>query len=166
MSSSHCPSSDACLAGTFVGCMPNNFVFVNAGSRLGELRSLSDLYDIQLLLIGEILSSFPRPHYASAVQCAAASRSRSLQCESKGQLQPSTLCAPYRMWCRSGIAACTMASCTHKEGSSAAGQLQEVIKYDQQVLQGDRCTAVFPECHRQGGQLCCIFRMGSVSLLS
>lgn len=38
--------------GTFVGCMPNNFVFVNAGSRLGELRSLSDLYDIQLLLIG------------------------------------------------------------------------------------------------------------------
>ena len=38
--------------GTLFGCMPNNLVFVNAGSRLGELRSLTDLYDIKMILIG------------------------------------------------------------------------------------------------------------------
>lgn len=32
-----------CLAGTLLGCLPNNFVAVNTGSHLGELRSLSDL---------------------------------------------------------------------------------------------------------------------------
>lgn len=30
-------------AGTLLGCLPNNFFAVNAGSHLGELRSLSDL---------------------------------------------------------------------------------------------------------------------------
>lgn len=40
------------MAGTLLGCMPNNFVFCNAGNRLGELQSLRDLYDVKLLLIG------------------------------------------------------------------------------------------------------------------
>ena len=39
-------------AGTFIGCLPNNFVAVSAGSRLGELVSLRDLYDRRLLLLG------------------------------------------------------------------------------------------------------------------
>ena len=40
------------LAGTFLGCLPNNFVAVSAGSKLGELQSLRDLYDRKLLLLG------------------------------------------------------------------------------------------------------------------
>ncbi|KAK9798178.1 hypothetical protein WJX73_009252 [Symbiochloris irregularis] len=39
-------------AGTLLGCMPNNFVFCNAGGRLGELQSFADLYDVKLLLLG------------------------------------------------------------------------------------------------------------------
>lgn len=39
-------------AGTLIGCLPNNFVAVSAGSRLGELVSLRDLYDRRLLLLG------------------------------------------------------------------------------------------------------------------
>lgn len=38
--------------GTLVGCLPNNFVAVNAGSRLGDMRQLSDLYDYKMLLLG------------------------------------------------------------------------------------------------------------------
>ena len=41
-----------CISGTLLGCLPNNFVAVSAGSRLGELQSLQDLYDIKLLLLG------------------------------------------------------------------------------------------------------------------
>ncbi len=41
-------------AGTLLGCLPNNFVAVNAGSRLGELQSLRDLYDPKMLGIGEL----------------------------------------------------------------------------------------------------------------
>ena len=37
--------------GTFLGCLPNNFVAVSAGCRLGELRSLADLYDSKLLAV-------------------------------------------------------------------------------------------------------------------
>ena len=37
--------------GTLLGCMPNNFVAVSAGCRLGELRSLADLYDRKLLVV-------------------------------------------------------------------------------------------------------------------
>ena len=39
-------------AGTLVGCLPNNFVAVNAGSRLGDMHQLSDLYDYKMLLLG------------------------------------------------------------------------------------------------------------------
>lgn len=38
--------------GTLLGCLPNNLVAVNAGSHLGELRSLSDLYSTRLLALG------------------------------------------------------------------------------------------------------------------
>lgn len=40
-------------AGTLVGCMPNNFVAVNAGNKLSELQSLRELYDAKHLLMGE-----------------------------------------------------------------------------------------------------------------
>ncbi|KAL0022440.1 hypothetical protein WJX79_000626 [Trebouxia sp. C0005] len=40
------------MLGTLIGCLPNNFVAVSAGSRLGELVSLRDLYDRRLLLLG------------------------------------------------------------------------------------------------------------------
>ena len=33
------------FTGTLVGCLPNNWLAASAGSRLGELRSLSDLFD-------------------------------------------------------------------------------------------------------------------------
>ncbi len=45
-------------AGTLIGCLPNNFVAVSAGSRLGELVSLRDLYDRRLLLLGTSIHSF------------------------------------------------------------------------------------------------------------
>lgn len=35
-----------------LGCLPNNLVAVNAGSHLGELRSLQDLYSIRLVVLG------------------------------------------------------------------------------------------------------------------
>lgn len=38
--------------GTFFGCMPNNFVAVSAGNRLGELTSLTQLYDMKMLVLG------------------------------------------------------------------------------------------------------------------
>ncbi|KAK9901612.1 hypothetical protein WJX75_004724 [Coccomyxa subellipsoidea] len=38
--------------GTLVGCLPNNFLAVNAGSKLGELKSFTDLYDAKILLVG------------------------------------------------------------------------------------------------------------------
>jgi len=41
----------ACAA-TFLGCLPNNFLAVNAGSKLGELKSFSDLYDYKIILAG------------------------------------------------------------------------------------------------------------------
>ena len=37
-------------AGTLVGCLPNNWLAVSAGSRLGELQSLSDLADTKMLV--------------------------------------------------------------------------------------------------------------------
>lgn len=39
--------------GTFVGCVPNNFLAVNAGNKLGELKAFTDLYDAKILLVGE-----------------------------------------------------------------------------------------------------------------
>ncbi|DBB15251.1 TPA: hypothetical protein ACH3X3_004251 [Trebouxia sp. C0006] len=44
------------VSGTLIGCLPNNFVAVSAGSRLGELVSLRDLYDRRLLLLGLAVS--------------------------------------------------------------------------------------------------------------
>ena len=38
-------------AGTLLGCLPNNFLAVNAGCKLGQLQSLADLADVRLLLI-------------------------------------------------------------------------------------------------------------------
>lgn len=46
------PALPRSSAGTLLGCAPNNFVAVNAGAHLGELRSLSDLYSSRLLLLG------------------------------------------------------------------------------------------------------------------
>ncbi len=40
------------LAGTLLGCLPNNAVAVNAGAHLSELQSLGDLYSPRLLLLG------------------------------------------------------------------------------------------------------------------
>lgn len=40
------------VVGTLLGCLPNNFVAVSAGSRLGELTSLSDLYDAKMVALG------------------------------------------------------------------------------------------------------------------
>ena len=37
---------------TLLGCLPNNFLAVNAGSKLGELNSVSDLYDYKIILAG------------------------------------------------------------------------------------------------------------------
>ena len=43
----------SCLrAATFLGCLPNNFLAVNAGSKLGELKSFADLYDYKIVLAG------------------------------------------------------------------------------------------------------------------
>ena len=39
-------------AATFLGCLPNNFLAVNAGSKLGELKSFADLYDYKIVLAG------------------------------------------------------------------------------------------------------------------
>jgi uncharacterized membrane protein YdjX (TVP38/TMEM64 family) len=38
-------------AGTIVGCAPNNWLAAHAGARLGELRSLADLYSLRALLL-------------------------------------------------------------------------------------------------------------------
>jgi uncharacterized membrane protein YdjX (TVP38/TMEM64 family) len=38
--------------GTLFGCMPNNFVAVGAGARLGELKSLRDFYDGRMVVLG------------------------------------------------------------------------------------------------------------------
>lgn len=44
------------VIGTLLGCLPNNFVAVSAGSRLGEIRSMSDMYDVKSLAIGLLVS--------------------------------------------------------------------------------------------------------------
>lgn len=44
-----------CHAATLLGCLPNNFLAVNAGSKLGELKSFSDLYDYKIILAGDAL---------------------------------------------------------------------------------------------------------------
>ncbi|KAK9845737.1 hypothetical protein WJX81_000915 [Elliptochloris bilobata] len=38
--------------GTLIGCLPNNFLAVHAGSKLGELRSLRDLYSPRMIALG------------------------------------------------------------------------------------------------------------------
>lgn len=38
--------------GTLFGCLPNNIVAVNAGSHLGDLTSLGDLYSTKLVALG------------------------------------------------------------------------------------------------------------------
>ena len=40
------------VVGTMLGCLPSNFVAVSAGSRLGELTSLSELYDTKTIVLG------------------------------------------------------------------------------------------------------------------
>ncbi|KFM26096.1 Protein MAM3 [Auxenochlorella protothecoides] len=42
--------------GTLLGCMPNNFVAVGAGTRLSSMNSLADLYDARAILLGLGLS--------------------------------------------------------------------------------------------------------------
>jgi uncharacterized membrane protein YdjX (TVP38/TMEM64 family) len=41
--------------GTLIGCLPNNFMAVNAGDHLSELESLSDLYDRKLIALGLVV---------------------------------------------------------------------------------------------------------------
>lgn len=41
--------------GTFIGCLPNNFMAVKAGDHLSELNTLSDLYDKKLITLGLIV---------------------------------------------------------------------------------------------------------------
>ena len=50
-----CLLGNALNAGTLLGCVPNNFLAVNAGSKLKQLRSLNELYDARLMAIGEFL---------------------------------------------------------------------------------------------------------------
>ncbi|CAL5220013.1 g1958 [Coccomyxa viridis] len=42
---------------TFLGCLPNNFLAVNAGSKLGELKSFADLYDYKIVLAGCVVGA-------------------------------------------------------------------------------------------------------------
>lgn len=46
---------DTMRAGTLVGTAPNNFAAVNAGDRLSSMRSMSDILDSRMLLIGTAL---------------------------------------------------------------------------------------------------------------
>lgn len=46
------PPPRAAPAGTLFGCLPNNIVAVNAGSHLGDLTSLGDLYSTKLVALG------------------------------------------------------------------------------------------------------------------
>eukprot|EP00195_Chlamydomonas_chlamydogama_P005060 CAMPEP_0202903622 /NCGR_PEP_ID=MMETSP1392-20130828/25438_1 /ASSEMBLY_ACC=CAM_ASM_000868 /TAXON_ID=225041 /ORGANISM="Chlamydomonas chlamydogama, Strain SAG 11-48b" /LENGTH=269 /DNA_ID=CAMNT_0049590887 /DNA_START=8 /DNA_END=817 /DNA_ORIENTATION=+ len=41
---------------TLLGCAPNNFVAANAGARLGEIKSLSDLSDRRMLLLSGLVA--------------------------------------------------------------------------------------------------------------
>jgi uncharacterized membrane protein YdjX (TVP38/TMEM64 family) len=40
------------IAGTLIGCAPNNFMAANAGDHLSDLDSLADLYNPKMLLLG------------------------------------------------------------------------------------------------------------------
>jgi uncharacterized membrane protein YdjX (TVP38/TMEM64 family) len=42
--------------GTFVGCFPNNFAAVSAGARLGELKSLSDVWSVEMGIVTGIVA--------------------------------------------------------------------------------------------------------------
>lgn len=42
----------ALAAGTFIGCMPNNFMAANAGDHLSDLDSFSSLYSPRMLMLG------------------------------------------------------------------------------------------------------------------
>ncbi len=42
-------------AGTMIGCIPNNFLAVNAGCKLKEMTSLNELYDLKLIAISKLL---------------------------------------------------------------------------------------------------------------
>ena len=46
---------DSMCAGTLIGTAPNNFAAVNAGDRLSSMRSMSDVLDSRMLLIGETI---------------------------------------------------------------------------------------------------------------
>ena len=46
-----CPGG-ALPAGTLIGCLPNNILAVNAGSKLGELSSFRELYSAVRALAG------------------------------------------------------------------------------------------------------------------
>jgi uncharacterized membrane protein YdjX (TVP38/TMEM64 family) len=69
------------LAGTLLGCLPNNFVAVNAGSHLGDLTSLTDLYSGRLLALGAAVGAvalapmlLKQRHAAQAGATAAAGK--------------------------------------------------------------------------------------------
>jgi uncharacterized membrane protein YdjX (TVP38/TMEM64 family) len=42
----------AFVAGTLIGCAPNNFMAAHAGDHLSDLDSLADLYNPRMLLLG------------------------------------------------------------------------------------------------------------------
>ena len=50
-------------AGTLAGCVPNNLLAVNAGSKLKEMRSLNELYDVRLIATSEASSIFLCCHH-------------------------------------------------------------------------------------------------------
>ena len=70
------------FAGTFLGCLPNNFVAVSAGSKLGELQSLQDLYDRKLLLLGTSAAK-KRMAVAQVIACVHVLSSRCYHPESQ-----------------------------------------------------------------------------------
>lgn len=44
-------------AGTLLGCAPNNWLAVNAGQRLAELKSLSELADVKMLVYSFVVGT-------------------------------------------------------------------------------------------------------------
>lgn len=56
-------------AGTLIGCLPNNFLAVNAGSKLGELKAFTDLYDAKIILVGERVFNMTLPDAGPYGEC-------------------------------------------------------------------------------------------------
>lgn len=45
------PSTRRTPPGTFLGCMPNNFIAVRVGTRLSSMQSLAELYDARMMAL-------------------------------------------------------------------------------------------------------------------